>query len=56
MPVSLRLVGMGKKSPCKHLIRSQRRCQQGDSEDPLNFETGMGEDEIKAYGKTIELE
>ena len=56
MPVLLRLVGMGKKSPSKHLIRSQRRCQQGDSEDPLNFETGMGEDEIKAYGKTIELE
>lgn len=56
MPVLLRLEGMGKKSPSEHLTRSQRRCQQGDSEDPLNFETGMGEDEIKAYGKTIELE
>ncbi len=56
MPVSLRLVGMGKKSPSEHLTRSQRRWQQDDSEDSLNFETGMGEDEIKAYGKTIELE
>ena len=56
MPVLLRLVGMGKKSPSEYLTRSQRRCQQDDSEDPLNFETGMGEDEIKVYGKTIELE
>ena len=47
--------GDGRKSPSEHLTRLQRRCQQGDSGDPLNFETGM-EDEIKAYGKTIELE